>query len=180
MTGMTPQEFLHLTGNGMFRHLLEAVRDVIGPKDSNARAKGVINKCFADIKFLLEHNSERDVSRMSNRKGFFNVASLTSEEVRGNFFGMVILMHTTFGEKHFKPCFDKLGINFKEARETCLLMLAWERFYLDPQTRRDVEASYEATQRLQKRIKKLLPREDKDTKKETGLALGVGKFPSFI
>ena len=107
MLGMTPQEFLHVTGCGLYKHELISIRDIVGPKDSNAKVKDKIDKCFSDIKFALEHNSERDISRMSNRKGFFNHASLTSEEVRGNFFGMVVMMHTSYGESLFRPAFEK-------------------------------------------------------------------------
>jgi hypothetical protein len=161
MTGMTPQEFLHVGGSGLYKHALIAVREIVGPNQSNSLVKGLVNKVFVDVKLALERNSERDISRMSNRKGFFNHASLTSEEVRGNFFAMVILMHTTYGRSLFKECFDKKSIPFAQARTTCLLLLAWERFYLDPQKRKDVEASFQATQRLQKRMYKLLPREQK-------------------
>jgi len=113
MLGMTPQEFLHVTGCGLYKHELISIRDIVGPKDSNAKVKDKIDKCFSDIKFALEHNSERDISRMSNRKGFFNHASLTSEEVRGNFFGMVVMMHTSYGESLFRPAFEKKGLTSK-------------------------------------------------------------------
>lgn len=178
MLGMTPQEFLHVTGCGLYKHELISIRDIVGPKDSNAKVKDKIDKCFSDIKFALEHNSERDISRMSNRKGFFNHASLTSEEVRGNFFGMVVMMHTSYGESLFQPAFEKKGIDFEEARLTCLLLLAWERFYLDPQTRQDVEASYEATQRLQQRVFQLIPREErsKDDKNPGSMGWKITKF----
>ena len=160
--GITPQEFLHVMGSGLFKHNLHSVREIIGPNTSNARTKLAINKAFVDVKFALNHNSERDVSRMSNRNGFFNVSCLTSEEVRGNFFGMVVLMHTKYGTRLFKPCFEARRIRYSEARTTCLLILAWERFFMDPQKRGDIEASFYATQRLQKRIYNLLPREERD------------------
>lgn len=162
MVGMTPQEFLHVGGSGLYKHCLVAIREIVGPNQSNSLVKGLINKVFIDVKFGLEHNSERDISRMSNRKGFFNHASLTSEEVRGNFFAMVVLMHTTYGASLFEPCFSKRNINFIQARTTCLMLLAWERFYLDPQRRKDIEASFKATQRLQKRIYKLIPRDERE------------------
>ena len=161
IVGLTPQEFLHVMGCGLYKHNLLAIREIIGPNTSNARTKASINKAFSDIRFALRHNSERDVCPMSNRNGFFNVTSLTSEEVRGNFFGMVVLMHTNYGKELFKPCFDKAGIDFAEARTTCLLLLAWERFFYDPQTREDIELSFHATQILQKRIFNLIPREER-------------------
>jgi hypothetical protein len=162
MVGMTPQEFLHVGGSGLYKHCLVAIREIVGPNQSNSLVKGLINKVFIDVKFGLEHNSERDISRMSNRKGFFNHASLTSEEVRGNFFAMVVLMHTTYGASLFEPCFRKRNINFIQARTTCLMLLAWERFCLDPQRRKDIEASFKATQRLQKRMYKLIPRDERE------------------
>jgi hypothetical protein len=103
---------------------------------------------------------------MSNRNWFINDTSLTSEEVHGNFYGMVALMHTTYGVVLFKPCFDKAGIDLAEARVTCLLLLAWERFFFDPQTREDIELSFHATQILQKRIFNLIPREEQKKKDE--------------
>jgi len=123
MTGMTPQEFLHVGGSGLYKHALIAVREIVGPNQSNSLVKGLVNKVFVDVKLALERNSERDISRMSNRKGFFNHASLTSEEVRGNFFAMVILMHTTYGRSLFKECFDKKRILF--ARLEPLVYYYW-------------------------------------------------------
>lgn len=172
MVGMTPQEFLHVMGNGNYAHLIIAIREIIGPNTSNSATKGLINKCFVDIKFALEHNSDRDISRMSNRKGFFNVASLTSEEIRGNFFGMVVMMHTTYGASLFKPWFQTRGLDFIQARTTCLLILSWERFYYDPQKRKDLERSFNATQRLQKRIHKNIPREERSKEGSRGGARG--------
>jgi hypothetical protein len=91
--GMTPWEFLHMLG--------------IGEKDSNARLKGQINDIFPDIRFAIGHNAERDFSRMSNRKGFFNASSLTNDEIRGNFFGYMIFLHTSYGRRMVKPCMMK-------------------------------------------------------------------------
>ena len=78
---------------------------------------------------------------MSNRNGFFNVTSLTNDEIRGNFLGLVVLMHTTYGEALLRPCFEKNGINYEDMLETCCLVLSWERFHLDPQKRVDLEYS---------------------------------------
>ena len=71
--GITPQEFLHAMGSGLYKHDLHAVREIIGQNTSNARTKLAINKGFVDVKFALTHNSDRDISRMMNRNGFFNV-----------------------------------------------------------------------------------------------------------
>jgi hypothetical protein len=61
MVGMTPQEFLHVGGSGLYKHCLVAIREIVGPNQSNSLVKGLINKVFIDIKFGLEHNSERDI-----------------------------------------------------------------------------------------------------------------------
>ena len=82
------------------------------------------------------------------------------------------------GSRCSDPRSKKKGIDFEEARLTCLLLLAWERFYLDPQTRVDVEASYEATQRLQQRVFQLIPREErsKDDKNPGSMGWKITKF----
>jgi hypothetical protein len=131
---------------------------------------------------LIYHNSERDLPRMSNRNGFFNVTSLTSDEVRGNFLGMVVMMHTTYGKNLMKPFFDAKGISFNELKLTCLLIMAWERFYLSPKKRSDVIASFYATQRLQKRIVKHIPREvrKKDDKREGCRGYMITKFHGML
>jgi hypothetical protein len=67
---------------------------------------------------------------------------------------MVVMMHTTYGQNLMKPFFDAKGISFKDLKRTCLLIMAWERFYLSPQKRKDVLASFYATQKLQNRIVK--------------------------
>jgi hypothetical protein len=126
----------------------------------------------------MNHNSEKDICRMSNRNGFFNVTNLTAEETRGNFFGLVVLMHTQYGQDLMRPCFEKNGISYNEMLRTCLLIMAWEQFYLQPQKRKDVKASYYATQRLQKRIIKHIPREKRaKTEKRAGIeGYGICKF----
>ena len=180
--GMTPQDFLHMMGGGMYKHWIIANREVIGENTKQSAKKGILNKLFANIRHVLYHNSERDLPRMSNRNGFFNVASLTSDEVRGNFIGMVVMMHTTYGQNLMKPHFDAAGINFKDLKRTCLLILAWERFYLSPQKRTDVLASFYATQRLQSRIIKHIPREErkKDEKREGSRGYMITKFHGML
>ena len=74
---------------------------------------------------------------MSNRNGFFNVTSLTNEEIRGNFLGLLVLMHTTYGRELLEPFFVAKEIDYDEMLETCKLVLAWESFHLDPQKRKD-------------------------------------------
>ena len=83
-------------GCGIFKYLIFGVKDVIGLKGTKSKLKGLINDMFPDIKNHLTKNAERDVSPMSNRNGFFNVTSLTNEEIRGNFLGLLILMQTTY------------------------------------------------------------------------------------
>jgi hypothetical protein len=62
IVGLTPQEFLHVMGCGLYKHNLIAVREIIGPNTSNAQTKAMINKAFADVRFALRHNSERDIT----------------------------------------------------------------------------------------------------------------------
>ena len=180
--GMTPQDFLHMMGGGMYKHWIVAHREVIGENTKQSARKGLLNKLFANIRFALNHNSEKDLHRMSNRNGFFNVTSLTSDEVRGNFLGMVVMMHTTYGQNLMTPFFDAKGISFKDLKRTCLLIMAWERFYLSPQKRKDVLASFYATQRLQNRIVKHIPREvrDKDEKREGSRGYMITKFHGML
>jgi hypothetical protein len=140
--GMTPQDFLHMMGGGLYKHWIIGHREVIGENTKQSTKKGLLNKLFSNILYAIYHNSERDLHRMSNRNGFFNVTSLTSDEVRGNFLGMVVMMHTTYGKNLMKPFFDAKGISFNELKRTCLLIMAWERFYLSPQKRSDVIASF--------------------------------------
>jgi hypothetical protein len=180
--GMTPQDFLHMMGGGKYKHWIVAHREVIGENTKQSARKGLLNKLFANIRFALNHNSKKDLHRMSNRNGFFNVTSLTSVEVRGNFLGMVVMMHTTYGQNLMKPFFDAKGISFKDLKRTCLLIMAWERFYLNPQKRKDALASFYAKQRLQNRIVKHIPREarDKDEKREGSRGYMITKFHGML
>ncbi|MGA0823871.1 MAG: hypothetical protein ACO3PG_05370, partial [Pelagibacteraceae bacterium] len=114
LIGMTPQEILHLMGGGMHKYFILVVRDIIGENGTNSAVKGLINDVFPDVKQHLQRNAERDVCRMSNRNGFFNVSSLTSSEVRGNFFGLVTLMHTTYGESLLSGPFEEAGVNYQD------------------------------------------------------------------
>ena len=167
--GMTPQEMLHVMGCGMFKYLILGVKDVIGENNTNSKVKGQINDIFPDMKMYLNRNAERDVCRMSNRNGFFNVTSLTNDEVRGNFLGLVALMHTSYGESLLRPLFEEAGKDYKQVLETCCLVLAWERFHMDPQKRRDLVSAEEVTWDLQKRIMRDIPREPREkTEKRAG------------
>lgn len=150
--GITPQEMLHLMGCGIFKYLIFGIRDVIGENAKNSKVKGLINDVFPDIKLHLLRNAGADKLRMSNRNGFFNVTSLTHDEIRGNFFGLVVLMHTTYGDELLRPYFEMAGVDFDEMLKTCCLVLAWERFYMDPQKRRDLINAEVVTFDLQRRI----------------------------
>lgn len=165
--GMTPQEMLHLMGSGLFKYLIFGIKDVIGENNKNSKVKGLINDVFPDIKMHINRNAERDVSRMSNRNGFFNVTSLTNEEIRGNFFGLTVLMQTSYGDNLLRPHFEGANIDFDEMVETCKLVLAWERFYLDPQKRKDIINAEVVTWDLQQRIFRNIPRVEKEKTKNS-------------
>jgi hypothetical protein len=59
---------------------------------------------------------------MSNCNGFFHVTCLTSEEARGNFFGLVLFMHTTYGREILSPFFVEKEVNYDDMMETCCLV----------------------------------------------------------
>ncbi|MGA0401410.1 MAG: hypothetical protein ACO3PX_15705, partial [bacterium] len=160
--GMTPQEFLHMMGGGIYKYIIMGIKDIVGENTSNQADKASINEVFPDIKEYLSRNAEKDINRMSNRNGFFDLTSLTSQEVRGNFFGLVIFMHTTYGREILQPLFEEKNIDYDDMLETCLLVLSWERFYLDSQKRMYVEDAEAVTWDLQQRIMKHIPRQAKD------------------
>jgi hypothetical protein len=135
---------------------------VVGENGTNSKVKGLINDIFPDVKLHLNRNAERDLPRMSNRNGFFNVTSLSNDEIHGNFLGLVVLMHTTYGEALLRPCFEKYAINYEDMLETCCLVLSWERFHIDPQKRVDLEYSSTVTQDLMQRIFCHIPRPEKE------------------
>lgn len=161
--GMTPQEMLHLMGCGIFKYLIHGIRDIIGENQRNARVKALINDIFPDVKLHLKRNAERDLPRMSNRNGFFNITSLTNEEVRGNFLGLVVLMHTSYGEDLLAKYFEAQDIDYHDMLETCCLVLAWERFHLDPQKRSNLIDSHAVTQTLMERIIAHVPRPETES-----------------
>jgi hypothetical protein len=161
ITGMTPQDMLHMMGAGNYKYFLLGVRDIIGLNDTNSRVKGYVDEIFPDIKQFLQRNANRDISRMSNRNGFFNVTSLTSDECRGNFFGFVVLLHTTYGKDLLEQYFAEKGVKYNLLLETCKLVLAWERFYLDGQKRSDLINAEQATWDLQLRILRDIPRPER-------------------
>ena len=158
LIGMTPQEMLHMMGCGIFKYLLFGIKDIIGENSKNSKVKGIINDLFPDIRLHLMRNAERDISRMSNRNGFFNVTSLTNSEIRGNFFGLVTLMHTTYGEELLRPYFSDANVDYDDMLETCCLVLAWEQFYQQPQKRDDLMKAEDVTIDLMKRIYRDIPR----------------------
>jgi hypothetical protein len=162
VVGMTPQEMLHLMGCGIFRYVIFGIRDVVGEYGKNARAKGLINQVFPDVKMHLNRNADRDLPRMSNRNGFFNVTSLNNEEVRENFLGLVVFMHTiTCGETLLHPYFEEADVDYEDMLETCCLVLSWERLHLDPQRRDDLVNARAMSQDLMIRIIRDIPRAKK-------------------
>ena len=164
--GMTPQDMLHTMGCGNFKYLIYGIKDVIGVNGTNSRVKGLVNDIFPDIKEYITRNAERDVPRMSNRNGFFNVTSLTNDEIRGNFFGLVCFLHTTYGRDLLEPYFSTKNIDYDLMLETCCLVLAWRQFFLDGQKRKDLLNAHNATLDLQMRMMRDIPREER-TKTDT-------------
>ncbi|MGA0862212.1 MAG: hypothetical protein ACO3P6_04915, partial [Pelagibacteraceae bacterium] len=141
-----------------------AHREIIGPKDKNAKLKALVNDAFSDMKYYLGRNADRDITRMSNRNGFFNVTNITCSEVCGNFFGFVIFLHTSFARNILQDCYDSNDIDYEDMLETNLLLLAWQRFVSQPNKRHVIEEAEEATQRLMYRIQLHMPR--REQKKE--------------
>lgn len=159
--GISAQDVLHLLGGGNYKYIILAHKDVIGPKDKNSRAKGIVNALFADVRHYLGRNADRDIKRMSNRNGFFNVTNIQCDEVCGNYFGFVVFLHTTYGRSLLQPCYTSRGIDYSEMLETNLLLLSWQQFLSQPNKRHMIEASEVATQRLMKRLQQHIPREER-------------------
>lgn len=134
---------------------------------------------FPDIiKNHLTKNTERDVSPILNRNGLFNVTSLTNKEIRGNFLGLLILMQITYGREILEPIFQASDIDYDDMLMTCSLILAWERFHLDAQTREDLIKADVVTHDLQRRIMRDIPREarKKTDKIEGAKGWTIAKF----
>jgi hypothetical protein len=129
--GMTPQKILHVLEQGLFDYGLQSIHDIIGPRKTNETTKHAIDILFSDVKLFIKRNSERDMKRMANRLGFFNLTKMNASERHGNFFAFTVLMHTTYGEKMLKPCFIKKGVDYNQIKETCMLLLSWARFLMD-------------------------------------------------
>eukprot|EP00956_Cyclotella_meneghiniana_P006330 scaffold8307_cov37-Cyclotella_meneghiniana.AAC.1 len=167
--GLTPQEMLHMMGCGMFKYFILGVKDIIGANGKKLQSQRTE---------FLSRNAEKDICRVSNRVGMFNVTSLTNDEIRGNFVGLVTFMHTTYGRALLKPYFDEKFFNFDEMLETAALVLSWERFYLDGQKRKDIEEADAVTQDLMMRIVRDFPREPKKKTKNSPGSKGyyIAKF----
>ena len=159
IVGISPYDIIHSIQGGMQKYKTQAHKNIIGPGETNASLKSDIELMMHDIKFLLGRNAERDIMPMSTRSGYFSCTNLSCEEVEGNNFGYMILLHTTFGQKKLKDCYEALGMNFDDALETYKLLFSWERFYMDSNQRDVIEESSYATLRLMKRIMVHLPRE---------------------
>jgi hypothetical protein len=169
IVGVTPQELLHVIESGIVGYSLQSISDIIGRRSINASCKELVDKLFYDIKDCMDRNSERDVCRMSNRRGFFDLTNIGAEERFGNFFGLIVLMHTTYGERLMSDHFDREEVDFDKTRETCMLLVSWTRFVMDFNKRRDVRDGINATIMMQERIMRDLPRDKREkTELESG------------
>ena len=168
IVGITPPELLHVLEAGVYEYITWVLHDTLGPKQSNAEKKQMVDQLFAEVKSFLERNSERDVLRMSNRSGFFNLSKTSATERHGNFFAMVILMHTTYGASLLRKAFADINVKFEDMRETCMLLLSWDRFLMDSNERWKYDDAMHATAVLMGRIKRDLPREFRQKSDEKG------------
>jgi hypothetical protein len=75
-------------------------------------------------------------------------------------------MHTTYGEWLMTEHFEREEVEFAETRETCMLLVAWTRFVMDFNTRRDIRDGVDATIMMQERIIRDLPRDKRENTKE--------------
>ena len=166
--GLTPQELLHVMEAGLYEHVPLAIRDVIGFRDSNAADKELIDEIFADVTYFITRNCERDVLRMANRSGFFNLTKVNGTERHGNFFAFVISMHTSYCEAIMRPHFENVGISFERMRFTSMLLLSWDRFLLDSNERWEYDDGMYGTISLMKRMKKHYPKQVREKSKEMG------------
>lgn len=159
IVGMSPYDIIHSVQGGTHKYTTQAHKDIIGPRETNASLKSDIEALMHDIKFMVGRNSERDLLPMSTRNGYFSCTNLSCEEVEGNNFGYLILLHSTYGYNVLRPCYEEAGIDYDDALETYKLLHSWERFYMDVNKRKMIEKSAYATVRLMKRIMDHIPRE---------------------
>ena len=89
-------------------------------------------------------------------------------ERHGNFFAFTLLMHTTHCEEVMKPHFEDRNISFAKMRETCQILIAWDRFLLDANERWMYDDGMHGTLLLMKRIKKHFPKEVRKKSQEKG------------
>ena len=168
IVGMTAQELLHVMEAGNYEHVPLAIRDVIGFRDANATDKETVDQIFGDVINFIKRNSERDVLRMSNRSGFFNLTKVNGTERHGNFFAFTLVLHTSYGERIVSPHFEERDISFVRMRTTCQLLLAWDRFLMDSNERWMYDDGLKATVALMKRMKKHFPKEVRKKSDEKG------------
>lgn len=161
IVGISPYDPMHTVHGGVFRSSIDSHKHVIGPKNTNSKRKAQINNAFSTMKFLFSRNSDRDFKRMSNRNGFFNQTNITMSEICGNYFGFIVLMHTSFGRDVLTPGFEAIDVDYNDAIKTNLLLVSWDRFYQDFNKRSDIQLSHQATQRLIRRILLHIPREER-------------------
>jgi hypothetical protein len=106
---------------------------------------------------------------MSNHRGFFELSNLGAEERCGNFFGLIVLKHTTYGRFLMEDHFERKGCDFDETWVTCMLLVSWAWSVMDFNRRKDIKDCVMVTSRLQERIMRDLPRDMQEgTKEEKG------------
>ena len=82
IVGITPQESLHVMEAGMYEHIPTTTRDIIGTNMKNQAVKEQVDLLFTDVKNNINRNSERDILRMSNRNGFFNLSKVNQKNLK--------------------------------------------------------------------------------------------------
>jgi hypothetical protein len=57
-------------------------RDIIGTNMKNQAVKEQVDLLFTDVKNNINRNFERDILRMSNRNGFFNLSKVNQKNLK--------------------------------------------------------------------------------------------------
>ena len=86
---------------------------------------------FGDMEKFIKRKSEKNFLRMSNQRGFFNLALVNVTETHGKTVAFALIMLTTYVESLLPSCFEREKIHYNEATETLFLVLLSDSFIQD-------------------------------------------------
>ena len=159
INGSTPMEPVHVHGQGSYKDGAKRIHDFFGSGKTKKAEKETLDLLFKAVSKDMSRCSERWFPIFSSRFGPMDLTRLTANETKGNYFVIMICLHTTRGHHLLKDLVkENHGLRLADVVYTMSLLLAYDEWTKGRDLRRwEVDHAEDAVAHLMQCMIDFLP-----------------------